>query len=274
MNAVVSPRGFELDSFADIALRNAARFWFVAVAIGQLIFVVYLLAHYGASGIKGDFMAWNKVVAKAYVPGNTAANLAFGAHVALAVVIFLGGLLQLVPQIRSRAPRFHRWNGRVYVVLGIATSLAGLYMVWFKGIQGDLSQHLGITLNAILIIVFAGFAIHHARARQLVTHRRWALRLFIVVSGVWFFRVAFALWLLIHQRPVGFDPKTFTGPFITFLSFANYLVPLIALELYLHAQDRGGAAARIGMAAGLIALTLTMAAGIFAATMIFWLPRI
>lgn len=274
MNAVVSPRGFELDSFADIALKNAARFWFVAAAVGQLIFVVYLLAHYGASGIQGDFMAWNKVVAKAYVPGNTVSNLAFGAHVLLAVVIFLGGLLQLVPQVRSRAPRFHRWNGRVYVVGAMATSLAGLYMVWFKGIQGDLSQHIGITLNAVLIIAFAGVAIYHARARRLVAHRRWALRLFLVVSSVWFFRVAFALWLLIYQRPVGFDPKTFTGPFITFLSFANYLVPLIVLELYLRAQDRGGAVARIGMAAGLVALTLAMAAGIFAATMMFWLPRI
>jgi hypothetical protein len=274
MNAVVSPRSFELTSFADAALKNAARFWFVVAVIGQLIFVYYLLAHYGLSAAKGDLQTWNKVVPHAYVPGKTLANLAFGAHVALAVIVFVGGMLQLIPQIRSYAPSFHRWNGRLYLAGAVTTSIAGLYMVWFRGIPGAFIQHVAITINALLIILFAGIVLRYAMQRKFIDHRRWALRLFMVVVSVWFFRIAFALWLMIHQKPVGFDPKTFTGPFLTFLAFANYLVPLAVLELYLWAQDRGSATARTVTAGALFVLTIAMAAGIFAATMVFWLPRL
>jgi hypothetical protein len=91
---------------------------------------------------------------------------------------------------------------------------------------------------------------------------------------VWFFRVGLMFWLLVNQRPVGFDTKSFTGPFLSFLSFADYLLPLAVLELYFQAQDRGGAVARRAMAAVLVLLTLAMAAGIFAATMGMWMPRI
>lgn len=273
MSAVVSAGGFRWDSTADAALKNAARFWFLVAVVGQLVFVVYLLGFYGGAAVKGDFSSWNKVVAKAYVPGNIVANIAFGAHVTLAVVIFIGGMLQLVPQIRSRAPTFHRWNGRVYMVGAVATSIAGLYMVWFRNSVGDLSQHLGISLNAVVIMLCAAMAIHHARARQFAVHRRWALRMFIAVSGVWFFRIGLALWILIHQRPAGFDPATFTGPFLTFMSFACYLLPLAVLELYLRAQNQAQAGGRMAMAAGLFVLTLVTGAGIFAATMMMWWPR-
>ena len=41
------------------------------------------------------------------------------------------------------------------------------------------------------------------------------------MNGVWFFWLGLLLWLMIHQQPVGFDPKTFTGPFLTFLVSRN-----------------------------------------------------
>jgi hypothetical protein len=42
---------------------------------------------------------------------------------------------------------------------------------------------------------------------------------------VWFFRLGLTLWLLVHQAPVGFDPKTFSGPFLIVLTLAQSLVP-------------------------------------------------
>ncbi|QXP44925.1 hypothetical protein FM038_25960 [Shewanella eurypsychrophilus] len=65
----------------------------------------------------------------------------------------------------------------------------------------------------------------------------WAIRLFIVMGGVWFFRIGLMLWLMIHQAPVGFDPKTFEGPFLSFLGFAQYLIPLAVAQLYFAASD-------------------------------------
>ena len=65
----------------------------------------------------------------------------------------------------------------------------------------------------------------HARARNVAMHRRWALRTFVLVSGVWFFRVGMMLWIFLNGGPVGIGEK-FDGPFIMFWSFANYLLPL------------------------------------------------
>jgi hypothetical protein len=38
-------------------------------------------------------------------------NFAVATHVTSAVMVMLAGALQLIPQIRSRFPAFHRWNG-------------------------------------------------------------------------------------------------------------------------------------------------------------------
>jgi len=125
----------------------------------------------------------------------------------------------------------------------------------------------------LLILGFAGMALKHALARRFDLHRPWALRLFLAVSGGWFFRVGLMLWVVLNHGPAGFDPKTFTGPFLTFLSFAQYLLPLGVLQLYLLAQDTRAARRQLAMAAGLFTLTLAMAGGIFFASLALWLPH-
>jgi hypothetical protein len=156
----------------------------------------------------------------------------------------------------------------------IALSVAGLYMTWIRGSVGDTIQHVASTLNAILIWLFAGLALRFAIARNFRIHRRWALRLFLVVSGSWFYRIALFLTFLIFKGPVGFDSTTMTGPYLTFMGFANYLFPLAVLEIYFLAQDGQGAVRRIATAALLFVLTLAMVAGLFAATMAVWVPNV
>lgn len=266
--------GRSLQAVASTALSAAVQLWFAVAVAGQLLFAYYVAAFYGGAAVQGNPARWNDVAPHGYVAGETAGNAAFGFHVLAAVVMTVGGALQLIPQVRRHAPVFHRWNGRVYVLLAVLSSLIGLYMVWGRGTVGGLMQHIGVSVNAVLILLCAFQAVRHARIRNLATHRRWALRLFLVVGGVWFFRVGLMFWLLVNQAPVGFDPKTFEGPFLSFLSFAQFLFPLAVLELYLRARDLGGALARAAMAAGLLALTAAMGAGIFAAALMMWLPRI
>jgi uncharacterized membrane protein len=273
MSTMVLTNRLELSSSADTALKVAARFWFIIAVLGQWLFAFYVAASYGISGIQGHFAAWNKG-AHRYIPGDTVGNVAIAAHLFIAVIILVGGPLQLIPQIRSKAPRFHRWNGRVYLPAVFMTSIAGLYLVWLRGTIGDFVQHLGVSLDAVLIMTFAVLALRTALARDFRTHGRWALRLFMVVNGVWFFRVGMMLWLLINKGPAGFDPQTFTGPFISFLSYANYLFPLAILEVYLWTKDHPGTGPRFAMAGALGVLTVAMAVGIFAATMGMWIPRI
>ena len=274
MSTSVFTNRFELNSIADIALKAAVRFWFGVMVIGQLIFAFTVASFYGMTAARGDLLAWRKSITHGYIPGDTMGNLAIVVHLTSAVIVILAGLIQLIPQVRERAPAFHRWNGRIYVVTAFTISLAGLYMTWIRGSVGDLVQHLGSSLMAVLIMLCAVMALRYALARDFKTHRRWALRLYIVASASLFIRAGLFLSLLLNHGPFGFDPATFSGPFLTFMIFAQYLVPLAVLEIYLRTQDRGGAAGRFAMATGLFVLTVGLGAGIFAVTMGAWLPSI
>ncbi|WAC15360.1 DUF2306 domain-containing protein [Dyadobacter pollutisoli] len=257
-------------------LTFAATSWLAVTTIGQWIFGVYILSFYGKSTLAGEFEKWNQVLPHGYVEGDWKGNLVVGMHVLLAAVLVIGGPLQLITQIRSRFPRFHRWLGRTYVTTAIFVSIGGLIMIWTReGVDVD-SRRVSISTHAIYIIGFALLAIRYARARQFEKHRNWALRLFMVVSGVWFFRVLLMFWLLINGGPVGFDPKTFTGPFLTGLSVFTYAIPisLIILEMYFYAKKNQGKMFSLVTSAIIFIATIIMGIGIFAATMGMWLPRI
>lgn len=247
--------------------------WWCTTLAGQWMFALYLALFYGASGVRGDFEAWTQVLPKAIIPGDTLGNVSLFLHLGMALFVIALGPLQLLPWLRQHFPAFHRWTGRIYVPFVMIAALGGLYMTWTRKAYGDLMQNLGISLDAVLILVFAVLALMYARRRNFVRHRQWALRLFLVVSAVWFFRLGLMAWLVINQGPVGFDPETFHGPFLTFLGFAQTLLPLVILELYLRAGRSQNPLFRNSTATVILLATAVQALGIFAASMGLWLPH-
>lgn len=266
------PSRWEFSSIANTALKAAATFWFVVMMVGQLAFAFAVASFYGLTALRGDYHGWT--ITNGHMPGITKSTPAVALHLASAVIVMLAGGVQLIPQVRKRFPIFHRWNGRLYMLIAVVISAAGLYMTWSRGSVGDVPQHLGSTGNAILIWLFAGLALRYALARNFSTHRRWAMRLFIAVSASWFIRIMLFLTILIFKGPVGFDASTFTGPLLTFMSFAQYAVPLAVLELYFLAQNHPGALRRMAMAVALFVLTLAMGAGLIGVTMAVWVPQV
>jgi len=269
------PKRRSLQKSADTTLRAAAGLWFAVVFIGQLLFAFSVASFYGLTAMRGNWRAWNKNMTHGYAPGYHFGNTVVAIHLASAVIIILSGALQMVPLIRKRAPVFHRWNGRIYMVSALTVSTAGLYMMWILGTVGGLSQHIAQSLDAVLILICAAMALRYAMARNFATHRRWALRLYLVVSASLFIRAASILFPLAPvSGPFGFDPSTFSGPFLTELAYAQYLVPLAILELYLRTQAKPGAARRFAMAAALFIVTIALGAGIATASASVFLPHI
>jgi uncharacterized membrane protein len=268
-------RGLGVASRTAWALQAAATCWFLVAVLGQWLFVAYIVTYYGGAIVAGDYGKWGKFLMHGLIAGDHFGNLALATHLATAAIITGLGPLQLVPPLRSRLPRLHRWTGRVYLVTVVLVSSSALYLVWVRNerVAGDLLQHLGISLDASLILICGGLALRAALARRFAVHRRWAIRLFLVVSGVWFFRVGLMFWLVVNRGPVGFDPQTFQGPFLDGLSFAESLLPLTVFELYWRARDHGGAAARATVAAVVVGLTAAMGTGIFAVFTEMWLPN-
>lgn len=254
-------------------LGGAATFCYLTIAAGQLLFTAFILAFYYPATLGGDFAAWNaKPLIKGFVAGDTAGNLFFAVHVLMAAVISFGGLVQLVPAIRGRWPKLHRWHGRVYMLSALALATGGLWMTWGRGTWLNLVGGIGITLDALLILAFAVLAWRAARDHRLAEHRRWAIRLFAVASAVWFMRVGYMAWgIATGGAGIG---KAMDGPFDIFLAFANSLLPLAIAELYLRVGARGTPLARKGVALLLTLGGLIILVGSAGAWMMMWSPYI
>jgi len=253
------------------ALSLAGSAWLGAVVVGQLVFAAYVTAFYGGSAVLGEFERWNKLLGRGLRSGEDFGNALLVAHLLLTVVVSVAGAIQLLAVVRRRWPALHRSSGRVFLSGAVVLAVSGLVLLVMGGGAGDASQKIGSALNALAILLCAAAAWRHARARRIGLHQRWALRLFLVVGGVFFFRIGLSLWLLVHQAPVGFDPETFSGPILTVLAFAQWLLPLALLQLYWRAQA-GPLAACWAMTALAAVLTLMTAAAVGAAALVLWLP--
>ncbi|GAB4186237.1 MAG: DUF2306 domain-containing protein [Wenzhouxiangellaceae bacterium] len=253
-------------------MTRAATAWFLIAMVGQLAFVAFILGYYGTRTVVGDFPAWNdKPVITGYIAGDALGNLMFIAHVMLAAVVTLGGLAQLIPAIRQRAPALHRWNGRIFLSVAMFMGVGGLWLIWVRGTQLSLVSSLPTSINGLLIVLFAVLAWRDALARQFARHRRNAMRAFMVVAGVWFFRVGIMGWLILNQGPVGMTDDM-SGPADISLAYGSYLIPLAILELYFIAQRKKDAAWNFIAISVLVLATLFTAVGVFGTTTMMWWP--
>lgn len=272
-NDQVLPKSRPISHFVKNIVQKTAALWFMVAVAGQWIFATYVALFYGGAAINNDFMKWNRVLPHGYVEGDSMGNIAVGIHVFFAVAILFGGPLQFIPFVRNRFKAFHRWNGRLYITTMALVSLSGIYMVITKGTISGVVGDISVSINGVLILLFAYLTLRYALKRDFKVHNQWAFRLFLVANGVWFFRIGLMFWLLINGGPVGFDPETFRGPFLVFLGFGQYIIPLLIYELYRKTNNNGVFWQKMAVSMVLIISTLITATGIFAATMGMWLPR-
>jgi hypothetical protein len=259
---------------ANKRLKKLSQVLFAIAVIGQWMFVYYIVAFYGGIAVSGEYEKVNDALGHGIIKGDTMGNLMLGIHLALAVVVTFGGPLQFSAAIRKHFPLFHRWNGRIFYLTAFVVTFAGLYMIYTRGAHGGITGLLGNTLNAALIITFSTLAWRTAMQRDFVAHKKWAIRAFLMVSGVWFFRLGYGIWILITGFTAPGTNGNLTGPFDIFLSFGHSLVPLLILEAYFYAKRHSSLRVKQFGAGALIGLSLLMVGGITMIALVFWAPHL
>ncbi|MEZ5443649.1 MAG: DUF2306 domain-containing protein [Lysobacterales bacterium] len=253
-------------------LHGGAIAWFVAALLSQWLFAAYIVAAYGMPLAAGTPEAMNRThPITGHVPGDHLGNTVLLFHLLPAIWLNLAGLLQLVPRLRQRYPILHRINGRVFLILALSGALSGLLLTWVRGSRLSDIGALGTTLNGILIVLAVVLTWRLARLRQFAAHRRWAIRCYLLVSGVWMFRLGYTAWLTLNQGPFG-NTRQMDGPFDLFWSVACYGLPLAIAEIYFRSERASGTRQwLVGGLLGLCALfTLT---GTATAYWILWRPH-
>lgn len=257
-------------------LRRTAQAWFGVAAVGQLAFVGFILLYFATRSLTGNWATWDdKPLIEGYTAGDPVGNVMFMLHVLLAAVVTAGGLVQLVPWLRRRWPALHRWNGRVFVAVGAFLALGGLWLTWVRGtrLSDNVLLGLPITVNGLLILWFCWQAYHHARARRFDVHRRFALRAFLAVNGVWFLRIGMMAWIVLNQGMRGMN-ATMSGPADIGIALAAYFLPLAILQLYFRAERTGSRADALLAAGAIGAGVLVTAVGVFGTVAFMWGPYV
>lgn len=257
---------------AKTALNISVKSWFVVALCGQWAFALYILTIY-------TLTALNNLAVTDFSPSPNLKHatghilILFFVHVLPAVYLSMFGMLQLVPKIRSRYPRLHRVNGRLFFILGLTGAITGLYLQWSKGAQTNVSASLGTSLNGVLIIIAVLLAWRFALQKRFDLHKRAAVHAFLLVNGVWTFRLYLMGWYMVNQGPNGNTPRI-DGPMDIFLSFACYLLPMLFAELVFFAQKQKRVA-RVWTSAAVMACgTIITLIGVVAAAAMMWSPRV
>lgn len=254
------------------ALKASAVTWFLIAAVGQILFAAYLVAGYALPPLMGTGITHSAARSiDGYVVGDWTGNLVFASHVLLATVVSVGGLMQLTPPLRRRFPALHRWIGRTYMLVSVILAVGGVWLVWGRGSRFDDIAATGVTLNAVAILIFAAIALRFAIARDIDTHRRWAMRLFMVVSGVWFQRLGYMGWVLANGGP-RFMSDQMNGPFDVAIPFLSWLIPLAFLELYFWANRSSSPSLKLSTSIVILAASGATALGVAGAYLMMWSP--
>ena len=259
---------------ADNVLSSIVKGWVGIALVGQWMFAIYIFTLYALPTIAG-----NSEVTHEMLPGHGVKDKSFidsilyFSHILPAALMALSGVFQLFPSIRRKYPKFHRINGRMFFVLAISGALTGLYLTWGAGLRFSDIGSLGVTLNGILIPVAIYFAWRTAIKKQFNLHQRFAVHSFLLVNGVWSFRLYLMGWFITNQGPNG-NSANIDGPADITLSFASYLFPMLIAELYFWAKRNRSN--RVKWSVSIVAAigTLITLIGVLSAGSAMWFPRV
>jgi len=107
-----------------------------------------------------------------------ARKVTMGGHILFGCGTLLLGPTQFIGPLRRKAPRFHRYCGRLYVIFAVASSILGNMFIAFKGFNlvGGLNMTLAFAAAGTCFGFCAYMCYAKARNGEWTAHRAWTVR--------------------------------------------------------------------------------------------------
>jgi Predicted membrane protein (DUF2306) len=162
----------------------------------------------------------------------TAMDSGFAQHRALTLTHILPAALfivlmpfQFIRHIRERHLAWHRWSGRLLVVLGFVVGVSALVMSYTMSIGGA-NETAATTLFALLFLVFLTLGFWNIRQHRIARHREWMIRAFGVALGIATTRPIVAMFFVAQKL----SPHEFFG--IAF--WLGFMLTLLGAEAWIQ----------------------------------------
>lgn len=148
-----------------------------------------------------------------------------GLHVMPAFFFILLSLFQLSAKLRQNYPAFHRWNGRLFMLLSLSISISGLALGLFMPFAGPVETlFVVIYASAFTYALWRGY--QHIRRREVAQHRLWMLRM--VALG--YAPVTMRLIYVVMLQTMAVEAKDIFTPTM----LAGAILNLIAIEWWMR----------------------------------------
>jgi len=202
------------------------RFWRNAVWTGTVLLVLIGAA---AVVIRVVVLATGPRAGRADVDDGFARHPALTLmHIIPGLLFFLIAPLQFVRRLRNRAPRVHRWMGRIAVVLGLVIGISAL-VISFRIAIGGINEIAATVLFDLLFLFCLVKGWRCARRRDFVSHREWMIRMFGIGLGIATTRPIMGVFFA-TSRLTGMTPHQFFGTAF----WLGFTLTLVAAESWIN----------------------------------------
>lgn len=150
-------------------------------------------------------------------------------HILAGLLFMIVGPLQFSRTLRGRYPKFHRVNGRIFLVCAAIVGISALVMSLGMPAIGGVNQAAATTLFATFFLFALGRAFGHIRRREIALHREWMIRAFGTGLAVATIRPIIGFFFA-TSRLTGLTPHEFFGTAF----WLGFTVQLMAVEVWIH----------------------------------------
>lgn len=147
-------------------------------------------------------------------------------HISCGIVAMLTGPFQFWKTLRTSYIHVHRWTGRVYLAAIFFGSLSATNLAWTSGMTVSFSWAFGLQALAFAWISTTFMAYYFIRKKQIIQHKEWMIRSYVVTLGFFFFRIL-NHWEFAKEIMPTFEERGLT---IIWLCWA---IPLLVTEIVL-----------------------------------------
>lgn len=181
----------------NLIQRISNLFWPFAILVFTYQFIL-IIAPYTSWQLDVDFL-----VTKQHIIHLSYYRAAFYAHIFSSIFVLASGAFLFSKYILQKAPRLHRYAGRIYVsALLLVSAPSGFVMAFYA--NGGWAAKLSFIILAPLWWYFTWKGFDTARKRQFAAHKKWMQRSYAITLS--------AVSLRVYQMLIGqflqLDPVT------------------------------------------------------------------